>query len=168
MPPVQSPFPLSCVIFAGGKSSRMGRNKALLPFGGSPTMARYQFERLSPLFTRTFLSVKQPHEAFSGMPQIPDAEGTEVFAPKRRHPVHRAGNHRGTAGSGHPRDRCGRRAYAAGDAPPLRHLPPQPSAPFRNHGGIGESCPGKDARYGRYPLCRFRKRGAVRQPKSSA
>ena len=81
MPPSRKPFPLPCVIFAGGKSSRMGRDKALLPFGGFDTLARYQFERLSPLFTQTYLSVKTPHEALKGIPQITDAQGSELFAP---------------------------------------------------------------------------------------
>ena len=54
------------VIFAGGKSSRMGKDKALLPFGGYATLAEYQFRRLTPWFTRVSLSAKEdkfPFEA---------------------------------------------------------------------------------------------------------
>jgi len=47
------------VIFAGGKSSRMGRDKALLPFGGYSTLAEYQYRRLLPLFDRVVLSSKK-------------------------------------------------------------------------------------------------------------
>ena len=46
------------VIFAGGKSSRMGQDKALLPFGGYPTLAEYQFRRLSKIFDRVYISTK--------------------------------------------------------------------------------------------------------------
>jgi len=37
----------TAIIFAGGKSSRMGRDKALLPFGGYDTLTEYQYRRLS-------------------------------------------------------------------------------------------------------------------------
>lgn len=37
---------IPCVIFAGGKSSRMGEDKALLPFGNFKTLTQYQLTRL--------------------------------------------------------------------------------------------------------------------------
>jgi len=46
------------VIFAGGKSSRMGKDKALLPFGGYNSLAQYQFERLNKIFKRVYISAK--------------------------------------------------------------------------------------------------------------
>ena len=46
------------VIFAGGKSSRMGRDKSLLSFGGYSTLAEYQFRRLSKIFDRVYISAK--------------------------------------------------------------------------------------------------------------
>lgn len=49
---------IHCVLFAGGKSSRMGQDKSLLPFGASPTLAQYQYERLSQLFTDVYISAK--------------------------------------------------------------------------------------------------------------
>ena len=49
---------MPAVIFAGGKSSRMGEDKALLPFGSFPTLAEYQYERLSKIFEKIYLSTK--------------------------------------------------------------------------------------------------------------
>jgi len=46
------------VIFAGGKSSRMGKDKSLLPFKGYSTLAEYQYIRLSKLFNRVYISAK--------------------------------------------------------------------------------------------------------------
>lgn len=46
------------VIFAGGKSSRMGRDKALLPFGDFSTLAEYQYRRVSKIFKRVYISAK--------------------------------------------------------------------------------------------------------------
>jgi molybdopterin-guanine dinucleotide biosynthesis protein A len=37
----------------------MGRDKALLPFGGSDTLSQFQIQRLKPLFGHTYLSVKE-------------------------------------------------------------------------------------------------------------
>lgn len=74
-------FDLPCIIFAGGKSSRMGRNKALLPFGGFPTLAEYQYARLAPHFTSTLLSVKSAADFPEGMPLIIDDPVAEDFAP---------------------------------------------------------------------------------------
>ena len=51
---------IPCVIFAGGKSSRMGRDKALLPFGGYTTLAQFQYERLKKIFKDVYISCKDP------------------------------------------------------------------------------------------------------------
>lgn len=48
----------TAVIFAGGKSSRMGQDKALLPFGASPTLTHYQYQRLKKLFHTVYISTK--------------------------------------------------------------------------------------------------------------
>jgi molybdenum cofactor guanylyltransferase len=74
-------FDLPCVIFAGGKSSRMGRDKALLPFGGCATLAEYQYARLSARFTSVFVSVKRPEALPKGLPCIADDPSMEIFAP---------------------------------------------------------------------------------------
>jgi len=49
-------FPL--VIIAGGKSSRMGKDKALLPFGKYQTLTQFQYKRLSPYFQDVYISSK--------------------------------------------------------------------------------------------------------------
>jgi len=53
-------YDFSAVIFAGGASRRMGQNKALLPFGGYPTLAEFQYRRLEPLFKNVYISTKEP------------------------------------------------------------------------------------------------------------
>ena len=50
---------LDAVIFAGGKSSRMGEDKALLPFAGYSTLAEFQHSRLSKLFKHVAISAKE-------------------------------------------------------------------------------------------------------------
>ncbi len=42
----------TAVIFAGGKSVRMGENKALLPFCNHSSLAGYQYSRLSKIFNQ--------------------------------------------------------------------------------------------------------------------
>ena len=49
----------SAVIFAGGKSSRMGKDKSLLPFGSFPTLSEYQLARLKPWFQKVYISAKE-------------------------------------------------------------------------------------------------------------
>jgi len=46
------------IIFAGGKSSRMGKDKALLPFGSYATLTEFQHARLSTLFQKVYISAK--------------------------------------------------------------------------------------------------------------
>ncbi|MDD3324721.1 MAG: molybdenum cofactor guanylyltransferase MobA [Sulfurospirillaceae bacterium] len=47
-----------CVIMAGGKSSRMGKDKALLPFGNFKTLTQFQLDRLSFFFESLHVSTK--------------------------------------------------------------------------------------------------------------
>ena len=47
-----------CVILGGGKSSRMGKDKTLLPFGEFPTLTHYQFDKFSKVFDEVFISSK--------------------------------------------------------------------------------------------------------------
>ncbi len=51
-------FDIPCVVFAGGKSSRMGEDKSLLPFGGFSTFEQFQYNRLCNLFTQVYVSTK--------------------------------------------------------------------------------------------------------------
>jgi molybdopterin-guanine dinucleotide biosynthesis protein A len=73
-------FDLSCVIFAGGKSSRMGQDKSLLPFGDFNTLAEYQYRRLSKLFANVYISAKEKKFDFEAE-LIIDASSEAVFAP---------------------------------------------------------------------------------------
>ena len=47
------------VIIAGGKSSRMKTDKALLPLGGFSSLAEFQYERLSQVFSKVYISSKE-------------------------------------------------------------------------------------------------------------
>ena len=51
--------PIYAIIFAGGKSSRMGEDKSLLPFGGYPTLVQFQQEKLTTLFDQVYISAKE-------------------------------------------------------------------------------------------------------------
>jgi len=53
------------VVLAGGKSSRMGRDKALLPFGGYETLAEYQYRRLERLFPKVSISTRDDKFGFT-------------------------------------------------------------------------------------------------------
>ncbi|MBN2826189.1 MAG: molybdenum cofactor guanylyltransferase MobA [Campylobacterales bacterium] len=46
------------VIFAGGKSSRMGEDKSLLPFGGFASMSAFQYHKLTQIFDTVYISAK--------------------------------------------------------------------------------------------------------------
>jgi len=51
-------FAIPCILFAGGKSSRMGEDKSLLPFGTFSTLTQYQYDRLAKLFPYVAISTK--------------------------------------------------------------------------------------------------------------
>lgn len=51
-------FPLTCVVLSGGKSSRMGENKAFLAFRGFSSLIEYQYTRLGALFNQVVISTK--------------------------------------------------------------------------------------------------------------
>lgn len=67
----------TCVILAGGKSSRMGRDKTLLPFGGFATLTHYGAHKFRRIFERVFVSSK--FDKFNPpLPLIKDADAEEI------------------------------------------------------------------------------------------
>ncbi|RUM68828.1 MAG: molybdenum cofactor guanylyltransferase MobA [Sulfurovum sp.] len=58
-------YDIPAVIFAGGKSSRMGEDKALLPFENFSTLSEFQHHKLSLLFNEVYLSSKENKFNFS-------------------------------------------------------------------------------------------------------
>lgn len=73
-------FSLPCVLFAGGKSSRMGQDKSLLPFGNFSTLAEFQYDRLSKLFCSVAISTKTGEKFDFLAPFILDPSDVE-YAP---------------------------------------------------------------------------------------
>lgn len=49
---------IACVILAGGKSSRMGQDKALMPFQGYNSLIEYQYKKFKKLFKYVYISSK--------------------------------------------------------------------------------------------------------------
>jgi molybdopterin-guanine dinucleotide biosynthesis protein A len=63
---------LSLALISGGHSSRMGQDKALMPFLGRPLIQRI-LERLAPLGEQVILSTNCPADyAFLNLPSYPD------------------------------------------------------------------------------------------------
>lgn len=73
-------FDIHCILFAGGKSSRMGQDKSLLPFGGYPTLTQFQYERLTKLFKEVCISTKMAEKFDFKAHFILDPEDAD-FAP---------------------------------------------------------------------------------------
>jgi len=74
-------FDMPCVIFAGGKSSRMGEDKALLPFSSFETLTQFQVSRLSKIFKRVYISCKDKRKFDFDANFIEDIPSQDVFAP---------------------------------------------------------------------------------------
>jgi molybdopterin-guanine dinucleotide biosynthesis protein A len=66
---------------AGGKSSRMGRDKALLPFGEFDTLTQYQLSRISSWFSSLHVSCKTKEKFDFEASFIEDAKDYEAFSP---------------------------------------------------------------------------------------
>ena len=51
-------FDIPAILFAGGQSSRMGKDKTLLPFSGYNSLSEFQYVRLGKLFKTVYISAK--------------------------------------------------------------------------------------------------------------
>ena len=80
MSKLKPPYDIVCVIFAGGRSSRMGSDKALLPFGAFSTLTEFQYRRLTKLFKKVYISTKENKFDFEAN-LILDNNGDNTFAP---------------------------------------------------------------------------------------
>ncbi|MDD2384155.1 MAG: molybdenum cofactor guanylyltransferase MobA [Sulfurospirillaceae bacterium] len=78
---MQPLIPLPCIIIAGGKSSRMGKDKALLPFGGFPTLTQFQLSRLTPYFETIHVSAKSKQKFNFDASFIEDSNTYEESSP---------------------------------------------------------------------------------------
>lgn len=74
-------FDIPCVIFAGGKSSRMGEDKSLLPFAGFNTLTEFQLSRLGKIFKKVYISCKDKSKFDFEADFIEDVTTTQTFAP---------------------------------------------------------------------------------------
>ena len=74
-------FDIPCIIFAGGKSSRMGEDKALLPFGDFSTLTEFQLARLSKIFKNVHISCRSKDKFDFQAKFIEDIEINSTHAP---------------------------------------------------------------------------------------
>ncbi|MDQ7045198.1 MAG: molybdenum cofactor guanylyltransferase MobA [Sulfurimonas sp.] len=72
---------IPCVIFAGGKSSRMGEDKALLPFSNFSTLSEFQLQRLEKIFLNVYISCKDSKKFPFNANFILDANDSSTYAP---------------------------------------------------------------------------------------
>ena len=72
---------IPCVIFAGGKSSRMGEDKALLPFSSYKTLTQFQYSRLTKIFKNVYISCKDRKKFDFDANFIEDIQTDNVYAP---------------------------------------------------------------------------------------
>lgn len=72
---------IPCVIFAGGKSSRMKEDKSLLSFGGLDTLTQFQLYRLEKLFKTVYISCKNKNKFNFEASFIQDLKNDDIFAP---------------------------------------------------------------------------------------
>ena len=78
---MKTPFEITCVILSGGKSSRMGEDKSLLPFSSSKTLIEYQYNRLKPYFKNIYISSKVDKFDFLEKECLILDENKDVFSP---------------------------------------------------------------------------------------
>ncbi len=78
---MKTPFEITCVILSGGKSSRMGEDKSLLPFSTSKTLIQYQYDRLKPYFKNIYISSKVDKFDFLEKNLLILDENKDIFSP---------------------------------------------------------------------------------------
>jgi len=76
-----TPFEITCVILSGGKSSRMGEDKSLLPFSTSNTLIEYQYQRLKPYFKDIYISSKTDKFDFIEKDFLILDENKDIYSP---------------------------------------------------------------------------------------
>ena len=76
-----TPFEITCVILSGGKSSRMGEDKSLLPFSTSKTLIEYQYQRLKPYFKDIYISSKTDKFDFIDKNSLILDENKDIYSP---------------------------------------------------------------------------------------
>ncbi len=74
-------IPLPCVIVAGGKSSRMGSDKSLLPFGSHKTLTQYQLSKNEPYFKSLHISCKTKDKFDFDASFIEDSDEFDEYSP---------------------------------------------------------------------------------------
>ena len=72
---------IPCVIFSGGKSSRMGEDKALLPFAEFNTLTEFQLTRLKKIFKKVYISCKDQTIFEFNAQFIEDIKTDSIYAP---------------------------------------------------------------------------------------
>jgi len=75
------PFEIPCVILSGGKSSRMGEDKSLLPFSNSKSMIEYQYNRLKPYFKDIYISSKTNKFDFINSDRLIIDDNKDIYSP---------------------------------------------------------------------------------------
>ncbi|MDX9814078.1 MAG: molybdenum cofactor guanylyltransferase MobA [Sulfurimonas sp.] len=71
---------LPCVIFAGGRSSRMVEDKSLLPFANFPTLTEFQLKKYQKIFKNVYISTKDSSKFSFDAEFIEDIK-SDIFAP---------------------------------------------------------------------------------------
>ncbi len=72
---------IPCIIFAGGRSSRMGEDKALLPFSTEKTLTQFQLLKLQKIFKNVYISCKDKNKFDFEASFIEDIKTDNIFAP---------------------------------------------------------------------------------------
>ena len=72
---------IPCIIFAGGRSSRMGEDKALLPFADEKTLTQFQLSKLQKIFKNLYISCKDKSKFDFEASFIEDVQTDAIFAP---------------------------------------------------------------------------------------